>query len=83
MLMCRWLTLKDIYVMGKQHETMPNEPQEAPVQPELPEVQQPSDPQTPEIPQEAPQNEPTEIPQQPQPEFSPDQAGSELNQSGI
>jgi len=50
--------------MGKQHETMPDEPQEAPVQLERPEIKQPSDPGMPEIPREAPQNEPPEIPRQ-------------------
>ncbi|MEO3407552.1 hypothetical protein AAFN85_26780 [Mucilaginibacter sp. CAU 1740] len=63
--------------MGKQHETMPNEPQEAPVQQPQPEIQQPKDPGTPEIPQEAPNNEPVEVPQQ------PDQTDSELNQTEV
>ncbi len=63
--------------MGKQHETIPNEPQEAPLQPSHPEVHQPNDPQGPSIPQEAPPNEPQEIPQQ------PDQGGSELNQTEV
>ena len=63
--------------MGKQHDTIPNEPQEAPVQPTRPEVQQPNDPQGPPVPQEAPPNEPQEVPQQ------PDQGGSELNQTEV
>ena len=63
--------------MGKQHETIPNEPQEAPVQPLSPEVQQPTDPHTPSIPQEAPPNEPQELPKQ------PDQSGSEFNQTEV
>jgi len=63
--------------MGKQHETIPNEPQEAPGQPSRPEVQQPNDPQGPSIPHEAPPNEPQEVPQQ------PDQGGSELNQTEV
>lgn len=68
--------------MGKQHETMPNEPQEAPFQPKKPEIQQPADPQTPEIAQEAPQSEPTEVPQE-RPGISPGQAGSELNRTEV
>jgi hypothetical protein len=56
--------------MGKQHETIPNEPQEAPVQPTRPEVQQPDDPQGPPVPREAPLTEPQEMPLQ------PDQGGS-------
>ena len=63
--------------MGKQHETIPNEPQEAPVQPQRPEIQQPGDPQEPAIPQEAPDNEPQEVPQQ------PDQGGSQFNQTEV
>jgi hypothetical protein len=63
--------------MGKQHETIPNEPKEAPLQPSRPEIQQPSDPQVAPIPQEAPPNEPLEVPQQ------PDQGGSELNQTEV
>jgi hypothetical protein len=57
--------------MGKQHETIPNEPQEAPIQPDRPEIQQPVDPQSPHIPEEAPPNEPQELPKQapPQPEI--------------
>ena len=62
--------------MGKQHETIPNEPQESPVQPQRPEIQQPNDPQGPAIPQEAPPNEPQELPK------PPDQ-GSELNQTEV
>ena len=69
--------------MGKQHNTIPNEPQEAPVPPEKPDVQQPTDPHTPEIPQEAPDNEPQEVPAQPAPEVKPDQSGSELNKTEV
>jgi len=63
--------------MGKQHETMPNEPQEAPVQSTQPEIQQPNDPKGPVIPQEAPANEPVEVPQQPnrQQEIKPENFG--------
>jgi len=63
--------------MGKQHDTIPNEPQEAPVQSRRPEVQLPNDPQGPSLPQEAPENEPQELPQQ------PDQGGSEFNQTEV
>jgi hypothetical protein len=63
--------------MGKQHETIPNELQEAPVQPPKPEVQQPKDPSRPSVPQEAPQNEPQEIPQH------PDRTGSEFNETEV
>jgi hypothetical protein len=63
--------------MGKQHETIPNEPQEAPVQPSRPEIQPQNDPQVAPIPQDAPPNEPQEIPQQ------PDQGGSEFNQTEV
>ncbi|TSJ36625.1 hypothetical protein FO440_22625 [Mucilaginibacter corticis] len=63
--------------MGKQHDTIPNEPQEAPVQSPKPEIQQPNDPQGPTFPQEAPGNQPQEIPQQ------PDQGGSGLNQTEV
>ena len=71
--------------MGKQHDTIPNEPQEAPVQPSRPEVQQPNDPRGTSVPQEAPQNEPQEVPQQPnpQPEIRPDQHGSDLNRTEV
>jgi hypothetical protein len=40
--------------MSKEHQTIPNEPQESPVQPGKPEVELPSDPKTPDIPREAP-----------------------------
>jgi hypothetical protein len=63
--------------MGKQHDTIPNERQEAPVQPNQPEIQQPNDPQGIPIPQEAPQNEPQDVPQQ------PGQGGSEFNQTEV
>jgi hypothetical protein len=48
--------------METQHRTIPNEPQEAPVQPTQPEVRQPSDPGQAGIPEEHPVNEPQEIP---------------------
>ena len=71
--------------MGKQHDTIPNEPQEAPVQPSRPAVQQSNDPQGPSVPQEAPQNEPQEVPQQPnpQPEIKSDQPASEFNRTEV
>jgi hypothetical protein len=70
--------------MGKQHETMPNEPQETPVQADKPEIPRPSDPNGPSVPQEAPQNEPQEMPKPaPRPEAKPDQTGSELNQTEV
>jgi hypothetical protein len=72
-------------IMGKQHDTMPNEPQEAPVRPQQPEIRQPNDPKAPDIPQEAPQNEPQEVPRQPnpQPGIMPDQPGSEFNRAEV
>ena len=63
--------------MGKQHDTIPNEPQEAPVRPSRPEVQQPNDPQGPPVPQEAPENEPLEVPQ------PPGEGGAEFNQTEV
>jgi hypothetical protein len=63
-------------IMGKLHDTIPNEPQETPVQPSRPEVQQPNDPQSPSVPQEAPDNQPLEVPAQPD-------NGSELNQTEV
>lgn len=62
--------------MGKQHDTIPNEPQETPVQSPKPEIQQPNDPRVPSVPQEAPDNQPQEVPQR------PDQ-GSALNQTEV
>ena len=60
--------------MGKQHETIPNEP----------EVEQPNDPKVPEVPQEAPQNEPPEVPRQPsEPEIRPDKTGSDFNKTEV
>lgn len=60
-------------IMGKQHETIPNEPQESPVRPLAPEIQRPGDPQEPQIPAEAPDRQPEEVPQHPQqqPEAEP------------
>ena len=48
--------------MGKQHNTIPNEPQEMPVRKEEPQIKQPNDPKIPEIPQEDPERIPVEIP---------------------
>jgi len=81
---CGYLINKNLKKMGKQHETIPNEPLETPVQPDRSEIQQPNDPQTPKTPQEAPQNEPLEVPQQPspQPEIKPG-AGSLLNRTEV
>jgi hypothetical protein len=66
--------------MGKQHETIPDEPLEAPVQPVNPEVRQPREPNDAPVPQEAPQNEPAELPQQP--EIKPGD-GSEFNRTEV
>lgn len=49
--------------MKIQHQTIPDEPQEAPVQPDRPEVRQPADPGQIGIPQERPLNEPQEVPE--------------------
>lgn len=70
--------------MSKQHETMPNEPEESPAQPGKPEVELPRDPKTPDIPREAPQHEPREMPQEPplQPGIKPD-GGSLLNKTEV
>lgn len=48
--------------MEIQHQTIPNQPQEAPVSPPQPEIQQPTDPGQTSIPQEHPLNEPQEVP---------------------
>ena len=48
----------------KKHATIPNEPEEAPVTPENPEINQPTDPKEREIPEEAPQQDPEELPAQ-------------------
>jgi hypothetical protein len=56
-----WYLLK-INFMTKKHTTMPNEPVERPVQPEQPEIRQPNDPGEPQVPQEAPGNQPQEMP---------------------
>ncbi len=48
--------------MSKQHQTIPNQPEEMPVQKPQPEIQQPNDPKTPEIPEESPDELPDEIP---------------------
>jgi hypothetical protein len=57
----------------KKHETIPNEPEEAPVMPEKPGVNQPSDPKEPQIPQELPPQQPQEVPpgETTRPEFTP------------
>jgi hypothetical protein len=64
--------------MGKQHETIPNEPEESPARPGKPEVELPRDPQSPDIPKEAPQNEPTEVPKEPA-----EQPGSLMNRTEV
>jgi hypothetical protein len=71
--------------MSKQHETIPNEPQESPAQPGKPEIEMPRDPKTPDIPKEAPQQEPREVPQQPspQPEIKPGGPASLLNKTEV
>lgn len=51
--------------MGKQHQTIPVEPEEAPLKQPLPEIKQPADPQQPRIPPEAPDQETEEVPRQP------------------
>jgi hypothetical protein len=48
--------------MGKQRNTIPNEPQEMPVRKDAPEIRQPADPKVPEIPQEDPDWIPDEMP---------------------
>jgi hypothetical protein len=46
----------------KNHTTIPNEPEEAPVTLPKPEISQPQDPSEPNIPPEAPPREPQELP---------------------
>lgn len=53
--------------MGKQHQTMPGEPEEAPLTPMRPEIERPGDPQAPKVPEEAPDRQPEEVPQHPEP----------------
>jgi hypothetical protein len=55
--------------------TMPNEPDEMPVNPERPEIRQPTDPGEQEMPEEAPENIPNEIPdtEPGEPEVDPDE----------
>ena len=48
--------------MSKQHNTIPNEPQEMPEREDTPEIKQPTDPKVPEIPPEDPDRVPDEIP---------------------
>lgn len=62
--------------MSKERETIPNEPEESPVQPGKPELELPRDPKSPGIPKEAPQHEPRELPQ---PGIKPDGPASLLN----
>jgi hypothetical protein len=52
--------------MGKQHQTIPNEPVEMPAEKERPDIMQPADPHVPEIPQESPDEIPDEVPPEPQ-----------------
>ncbi|PTR01104.1 hypothetical protein C8P68_101335 [Mucilaginibacter yixingensis] len=56
----------------KKH-SIPNEPDEMPVNPENPGIQRPSDPGEPQIPEEAPENIPREVPPEPAnpPEVAP------------
>jgi hypothetical protein len=55
-------------VVSNEHQTIPSEPQESPLQPGKPEVELPRDPKTPDMPREAPLNETEEVPRQPSPE---------------
>lgn len=61
--------------MPKKHTTMPNEPEEIPVQPERPEIRRPADPGEPQLPEEAPDNLPQEVPpgETEKPEINPDE----------
>ena len=58
-----------------KNQTVPNEPEEFPVEPESPEIRQPADPGEPLIPEEAPENIPPEAPdpQPTSPEINPDE----------
>jgi hypothetical protein len=49
-------------MMGKQHQTFPNEPSEMPVPKVVPEVNEPTDPKEPDTPQEDPYQVPDELP---------------------
>jgi hypothetical protein len=49
-------------MMGKQHDTFPEEKPEMPVPKETPEIGQSSDPEEPELPQEDPPIQPDEFP---------------------
>jgi len=49
-------------MMGKQHDTFPDEKPEMPVRKDTPEIGQPADPEEPEVPQEDPQIAPDEFP---------------------
>jgi hypothetical protein len=57
--------------MGKQHETLPNEPQEKPVPKEVPEITRPLDPQAPTIPREGDEPIPNELPPPKSPQEDP------------
>lgn len=59
--------------MTKQHQTIPKEPEEAPVKPQKPEIEQPGDPGLPKAPEESPVREPEELPPNeiPKPEIQP------------
>jgi len=46
----------------RKHATIPNEPEEAPLTPQQPEVKPPTDPAEPQVPQEAPDVAPVELP---------------------
>jgi len=71
--------------MSKQHQTLPGEPEEVPVQPENPEIKKPGDPHEPRTPEEAPQQEPKEIPDQssPQPETGPVKGDIDYNKTEV
>ena len=51
-----------IWYMSKKHQTIPNEPEEMPAQPNRPEVEQPNDPKTQEVTEESPDELPDELP---------------------
>ena len=48
--------------MGKKHTTMPDEPEEFPLEPKRLEIKQPNDPVDPKVPEEASENIPPELP---------------------
>lgn len=50
--------------MGKQHETIPNQPSETPLEWGNPEVLEPQDPGTPTMPEEKPDTGSQELPEE-------------------